>query len=214
MIKHIWFVLCAGVLLLTSCSDEKKEENNEQKESAEEQGDPNKEIEYVLVPEESTLLWKGTEKDHADDYHMGPISFVSGSATERGGKLVGGKAELDIRSIKATDLDDKPEKNDRLIGHLLNEDFFAEDSVTLNNPTVELLHMNEGGDVAHIALRVRGMMAEFDVPVTVSKEDGRLMISASEFGIDFMPFEIPYFLEGNMEESVQFSDLLLMFKPA
>lgn len=209
--KHIWFVLFAGALLLASCGEEKKEDN---KEKPQEQEDPNKEVSYVLVPEESTLFWKGTEKDHADDYHMGPISFVSGSALEKGGKLVSGKAELDIRSIKATDLADKPEKNDRLIGHLLNEDFFAEDSVTLNNPTVELLHMNESGDMARIALRVRGVLAEFDVPVTVSKEDGLLMISAAEFGIDFMPFGIPYFAEGNMEESVEFSDLLLMFKPA
>lgn len=72
----------------------------------------------------STVIgWKG---EKVTGEHTGTIQLANGSLTVDGGELKGGSFEIDMTSIKCTDLTDAS-TNQKLVGHLKSDDFFSVD---------------------------------------------------------------------------------------
>lgn len=68
----------------------------------------------------STIIWKGYK---VTGEHTGTINLKSGALEMEDGKLVGGRFEIDMTSIKVTDLEGKWAQ--KLEGHLKSPDFFG-----------------------------------------------------------------------------------------
>lgn len=70
---------------------------------------------------QSTVKWKGMKK--IGSFHEGGIKIKSGQVMMTNGQITGGQVVVDMKTITNTDLTDKT-YNDKLVGHLSNEDFF------------------------------------------------------------------------------------------
>ena len=70
--------------------------------------------------EKSTVSWKGSKLTGS---HFGTINIDKGVLLNDHGKLVGGQFSINMHSIICTDIDSK-KKNEYLVSHLKNEDFF------------------------------------------------------------------------------------------
>ena len=67
----------------------------------------------------SQIMWTGTKVGGG---HTGTLGLASGSVNVAGDKITGGKFEIDMTSMKCTDL--PADKAGDLVGHLSNGDFF------------------------------------------------------------------------------------------
>lgn len=78
----------------------------------------------ALSLKESQIYWKGTNVIGGSG-HEGILSFSSGSLSlNETGKIIGGSFEIDMNTIKNTDIkDEKGQRN--LEEHLKSEDFFS-----------------------------------------------------------------------------------------
>ncbi len=77
----------------------------------------------VISLEESKVNWTGKK---VTGQHTGTIDISKGEVYVDNGKLTGGFVEMDMNSIKNSDLAD-PELNAKLVKHLKSDDFFAAD---------------------------------------------------------------------------------------
>ena len=75
--------------------------------------------------EASTITWMG-QKKIGDDKHMGTLNISSGTIGFDEDKLVAGNIEIDMKSIKNTDLKDEKDNN-KLVTHLNSDEFFGVD---------------------------------------------------------------------------------------
>ncbi len=77
----------------------------------------------VISLEDSKVNWTGKK---VTGQHTGTIDISKGEVYVDNGKLTGGFVEMDMNSIKNSDLAD-PELNAKLVKHLKSDDFFAAD---------------------------------------------------------------------------------------
>lgn len=70
---------------------------------------------------ESKVAWLGKK---VTGEHSGVISVAFGDLQFEGDKLSGGSFEIDMKSIKNTDIENE-EYNQKLVGHLKSDDFFG-----------------------------------------------------------------------------------------
>ncbi len=75
---------------------------------------------YKVDTGASAIVWKGYK---VTGEHTGTVKVQSGNLTFDNGVLTGGTFDIDMKSIKCTDLEG--EWADKLIGHLKSEDFFG-----------------------------------------------------------------------------------------
>ena len=68
----------------------------------------------------SEIKWKGSKIYKS---HEGVVNINKGVLLINHGRLIGGSISIDMQSIICTDIQDE-EKNNSLVGHLKNEDFF------------------------------------------------------------------------------------------
>lgn len=82
------------------------------------------------------LIWRGYKlvKSNASS-HWGHIDLVSGSLQLKDGRLVGGTFTIDMNSMRAEDLKDKPDRGEKLEQHLKSADFFD----TAQHPTARFV---------------------------------------------------------------------------
>jgi polyisoprenoid-binding protein YceI len=76
---------------------------------------------YQVDATKSQLTWNGKK---VTGEHTGTINVANGQILVAGNKVTGGTFDIDMTSIKNTDLTD-PEYNGKLIGHLKSDDFFS-----------------------------------------------------------------------------------------
>ncbi|MBD2768682.1 YceI family protein [Hymenobacter sp. BT664] len=75
-----------------------------------------------VLPERSRLGWEGKAVGHG---HEGTVQLRPGGSLQvRGQQLVSGRVEVDMTTLRVTDIADA-EENQHLIEHLSNADFFA-----------------------------------------------------------------------------------------
>lgn len=75
---------------------------------------------YNVDPNASVIAWTGYK---VTGKHTGTVKVKSGNLLMDNGKLTGGSFEIDMTTIKCTDLEG--EYADKLVGHLKNDDFFG-----------------------------------------------------------------------------------------
>jgi polyisoprenoid-binding protein YceI len=87
---------------------------------------------FNVKPADSKITWEGKKK--IGDAHHGELTVKSGKLIVAGGKLTGGDFEVDMTSLKVSDLQDEG-MNKKLTGHLRSDDFFSVDK----HPTAMLM---------------------------------------------------------------------------
>ncbi|MDX2134259.1 MAG: YceI family protein [Saprospiraceae bacterium] len=75
---------------------------------------------YKIDPASSAIVWKAAK---VTGTHQGTVKVKSGKLLFDGGKLTGGDLEIDMTTIKCTDLEG--EWAGKLEGHLKSDDFFG-----------------------------------------------------------------------------------------
>ena len=75
---------------------------------------------FIVDPKTSSITWEG--KTIAGSGHTGTIQISSGSLVVNSGKVSNGQFEVDVKSVKTTDL--TGDRAVRLDNHLKSEDFF------------------------------------------------------------------------------------------
>jgi polyisoprenoid-binding protein YceI len=163
---------------------------------------------YKLNAEKSTFNWLAKK---VTGEHMGLVKFATGSIETEGNKLIGGSFDLDMTTITCTDLP-AGEWNDKLIGHLNSDDFFA----VTNNKTANLKIKTStaikgakaGANNYNVVadLTIKGITKEIKFPAfVVIKKSGEVVANAN-FDIDRTAFDIRYgsknFFEGIGDKAI------------
>ncbi len=125
-------------------------------------------------------LAKSNTKWHAKKVtgeHFGTINISNGSLNVDGNKITGGTFEIDMNSIKCTDITDAG-YNAKLVNHLKSDDFF---SVEKNPKAKFVIKKVEGkGDTYNITgdLTIKGITNSITFPATVKTDANGLNATA------------------------------------
>lgn len=138
-------------------------------------------------------LAKSNTKWHAKKVtgeHFGTINLSNGSLNVDGNKITGGSFEIDMNSIKCTDITDAG-YNAKLVGHLKSDDFF---SVEKNPKAKFVIKKVEGkGDSYNITgdLTIKGITNSITFPATV-KTDANGLNATAKIVLDRSKWDIRY----------------------
>ena len=212
IISFSLFLLSCGGGDSAEHSKDKQEEGMTKDESMNET--PGNELNgiYSLNPEESIINWEGNmlKVGGVSLYgHNGIIKFAKGEVRFENGNLKDGMFVVDMKTIKPTDENYKPEEDrtkERLVGHLSSDDFFAIDA----NPTSTF--QIQGGDMNTVkgTMTIRGKSnteSIEDLNVIQNNEQviikGKMIVDRQKYGV---AFEMP------AKDKVLSDDLELEFK--
>jgi len=136
----------------------------------------------------STVKWKGSK---VTSFHEGNIKLSSGKLILEHGKLVGGEFEIDMTSIKNTDIEDE-EYREKLEGHLKSKDFFNVEQFPLAIITITKAVKGDGNSYKVVAdLTIKGIThsVTFDANVVIN---GVNFSATAKMKIDRTKWEIKY----------------------
>lgn len=147
-----------------------------------------KDSKLTVNPQESKVEWLGKK---VTGEHTGNIDISSGELLIDAGKLSGGNFVIDMSSITNTDLE-KPEMNQKLVGHLKSDDFFAVEK----HPTSKLVITqvtHEKGSKYRVKgnITIKGITKAIDFPAEVSLAGAKAYASAV-ITIDRSDFDVKY----------------------
>lgn len=105
--------------------------------------------------------------------HNGTFNLAGGLLTLDGDKVTGGSFEIDMKSIKCTDIADAG-YNAKLIGHLNSDDFF---SVDKNPKAMFKITKVEGTNITG-DMTIKGITQSITFPATVKVDKGTVSATA------------------------------------
>ncbi|GAB5557226.1 MAG: hypothetical protein SchgKO_14390 [Schleiferiaceae bacterium] len=190
-IKNLFVGAVAVSLVACSSAPEETVETTDAKEVKTEV--TNKTLE--LAANDAEIAWVGF-KTYSDDKHNGTLDITNGKVFVEGGKMVGGKFEIDMNTIVNLDVP-ADQGNAKLVGHLASADFFD----VANHPSamfeitdIAMEDNAEKGTNAVISgnLTMRGETKNISFPATVSVEGDMASIMAPEFSIDRKQWGVMY----------------------
>jgi len=138
---------------------------------------------YDINTTESIINWEG--KKIVGESHTGTLAIASGSIDIAEGTIIAGKFEVDMLSMKNTDLPE--EKRAKLVGHLSNGDFFEVDKF----PKASFEIMMATPNNIDGKLTIKGKTEHVSFPYTLSLEDGKVVANATlefdrtKFGVTY-----------------------------
>lgn len=185
-------ILGIGLLSLSSCSGNKKETTATQEQQPVSTSSNSRTSPIDL--EGSTLLWKGFKPAGE---HYGSIALSDGQIELHEDKLVSGFVEVDMRSIKVTDLEG--EMAEKLKAHLEGEDFF--DVTQHPKARFELTDLPEEGlpllGLTEIKgnLTLKGIVKNISIPiedVLMDQSTQKYQIRSKKFLIDRSEWNVRY----------------------
>lgn len=137
---------------------------------------------------ESNVKWLGKK---VTGEHSGTISIASGDLNFEGDKLVGGSFEIDMNSIKNTDIENE-EYSKKLEGHLKSDDFFGVEKFPKASLVIIEVEQNTSTKY-HIKgdITIKGTTKSIEFPVQISMLEDKAIASAS-ITIDRSEFNIKY----------------------
>jgi len=148
-----------------------------------------KPVTFDVKPADSKVTWEG--KKRIGDAHHGELTVKSGKLIVTGDKLTGGEFEVDMTSLKVSDLQDEG-MNKKLTGHLRSDDFFAVDK----HPTAKLLitKVAPGKDgkqqiTGDLTIKGKKEAVTFPADVKVSKNE---VTAKSVITIDRTKYDVRY----------------------
>ena len=144
---------------------------------------------FEIVSSQSNIDWVGKKVTGA---HNGTIAIKEGALSLRDGKLISGKAIVDMTSIKVLDVTD-PATNAQFSGHLASDDFFGIDRFP--EATLEILSAKEkaadGWYEVEGYLTIKGIThpISFEAALSVNNHSltasGKLVVDRTRYGIKF-----------------------------
>lgn len=147
---------------------------------------------YTVDVENSKLAWEGAK---VTGKHHGVINIQSGQLT-RDGETLSGEFAIDMNSIVDFDLED-PQWNQKLVGHLKSDDFFAVDKhpVSIFKITnVAEYEAKEDEKATHTItgdLTIKGITHQISFPAYVNFSEGGMTAEAN-FAIDRTKWDIRF----------------------
>ncbi|MEP7196190.1 MAG: YceI family protein [Saprospiraceae bacterium] len=132
----------------------------------------------------SKIMWTGKK---VTGQHSGTIALKSGEVNFDNGRPISGSFEVDMKSMKSTDL--QGEYADKLIGHLKSDDFFGVDKY----PTVSFMMKNATATVDPKVFLVTGDLTIKGITQSISfdaKFDQQM--ASAKLDIDRTKFNIKY----------------------
>lgn len=147
---------------------------------------------YTVDVENSKLAWEGAK---VTGKHHGVINIQSGQLT-RDGETLSGEFAIDMNTIVDFDLED-PQWNQKLVGHLKSDDFFAVDKhpVSIFKITnVAKYEAKEDEKATHTItgdLTIKGITHQISFPAYVNFSEGGMTAEAN-FAIDRTKWDIRF----------------------
>jgi polyisoprenoid-binding protein YceI len=192
-IKNLFVGAVAVSLVACSSAPEETVETTDAKEVKTEV--TNKTLE--LAANDAEITWVGF-KTFADGRHEGTLDVTAGKVFVEGDKVVGGKFEMDMNTIKNTDLPEEGDYNQaKLVGHLASPDFFDVANHPMAMFEITDIAWEENAEkgtnsVVSGNLTMRGETKNITFPATVSVEGDMASIMAPEFSIDRKQWGVMY----------------------
>ena len=173
-IKMIASVLVAGMMVVNTAAATEKTASK-------------KAVSYKVDAAKSAVKWHAKK---VTGEHFGTINLASGALTVDGAKITGGSFEIDMTSIKCTDLTDAG-YNAKLITHLKSDDFF---SVEKNPKATFKITKAEGSGANYTLtgdLTIKGITQSVSFPATV-KADANGVSATAKITLDRTKWDIRY----------------------
>ena len=171
------------------------------------EGDKN----FKIDQSTSSVEWIGKKVTGS---HEGTINISGGEIIISEDKIIGGTINIEMSSIKVTDLEDEG-MNKKLRGHLMSDDFFG----VKNYPTASLkiLTVNHKSKNQHTIIgeiTIKGKTEKIEIPATILMEEGKV-VAIGEAIIDRTKFDIKYgsgqFFE-DLGDRMIYDDFTVKFK--
>ncbi len=173
-IKMIASVLVAGMMVVNTAAATEKTASK-------------KAVSYKVDAAKSAVKWHAKK---VTGEHFGTINLANGALTVDGAKITGGSFEIDMTSIKCTDLTDAG-YNAKLITHLKSDDFF---SVEKNPKATFKITKAEGSGANYTLtgdLTIKGITQSVSFPATV-KADANGVSATAKITLDRTKWDIRY----------------------
>ena len=148
---------------------------------------------YKLQPQLSTLGWEGKAVTHG---HNGTMQFSGGDLQVENGKVVGGMATVDMKTMKATDITDA-ENHAKFVGHMSSDDFFGAEKFPTSTFKITSIKPIAGAAATADNATITGEMTIKDVTQTISfpakvgvkngiaAATGKVTIDRTKFGLKY-----------------------------
>ena len=144
---------------------------------------------YKIDTDKSTVKWTG--KKLTSD-HFGSISISEGSFAFDGKAFTAGEVKMDMNSITVEDIKDK-KGQDRLAGHLKNDDFFATDKFPEAKLVITKSTAGEKGQIViHGNLTIKEITKPISFPVTVKAEGKNAVKATGTITVDRAKYDIKF----------------------
>ena len=171
---------CAVAIAFASCGA--PAETNSEAPAAKEETKTTEAVEfmggtYIVDQAASTVNWKGTEI--TTRFHEGTVNVHKGSIQVIDKSISNGFAAIDMNSIVVTDEGMGESSKANLIGHLKSDDFFGVDQFPFSRIDIEGIKTKGDVSYAYGKIYVREIGEPINFPVTVSEEDGNMVVDAS-----------------------------------
>jgi len=131
---------------------------------------------------EGTITWTGTKVIGS---HTGTLDLKSGYLEMEGDNLTGGMFEVDMTSIKNTDLD--AGSRQKLEGHLKSKDFF--NVAEFQTATMTIKGARKNGNVYDVMgdFTIKGITETVNFKIEMGKTDARatVVIDRTKYGIKY-----------------------------
>lgn len=184
--------LALAGISLTACKNDKKPVSEAQ--AVETTTDGNA---HLIDTAQSTVEWRGykiLKSEHTS--HYGTIKFESGEVTVFDGKLESGKFVANMNSLSSQDLNDQPEKKQKLDSHLKDGDFFEVAKFpTATYEITKVLPQTDGNFNTKMEgnLTIKGITKPVSFDANVAVEGDQISIKTKpqdinrkDFGVNFV----------------------------
>lgn len=137
---------------------------------------------------ESKITWLGKK---VTGEHTGTIEIAYGDLEFSEDKLSGGSFEIDMKSIKNTDIENE-EYNQKLVGHLKSDDFFGVEKYPKATFVIKEVSQKSATKY-HVSgdITIKATTKSIDFPVEISMDGAKAVASAS-ITIDRSEFDVRY----------------------
>ncbi len=137
---------------------------------------------------QSSVEWEGRK---VVGPHNGTLKLKDSTVEFKGDQLVGGKIEIDMKSIQNEDVKD-PKYNKQLVDHLKGDDFFSVDKFPV--ATLAIKETKPGKNGMHDVtgdLTIKGIThpvtfpAKFEKTGSLAKAEGELVIDRTKWNVKY-----------------------------
>ncbi|HEY8280627.1 MAG TPA: YceI family protein [Bdellovibrionota bacterium] len=142
---------------------------------------------FKVSTADSVAKWEGKKIGGA---HQGELKFKGGELMVDKGALVGGKVEIDMTSLKNTDLTDG-EYNAKLVNHLKSDDFFSVEKHPTATLKITKVEKKGGKTMVTGDLTIKGMTHPVTFPAEVSVDKGQVK-AKGEMTVDRTLYDIRF----------------------